>query len=262
MAEKKKLTLDYVAETLSIPQHVLHFWIKKINCFQAVKEPNGMFIMTHRDMLLAKGLKQLLLIDGMTIRAVKAGIKEKGDEYLIAACQKAEGMVESKEKKIEEKNALSEEAAQAEASLLEVIKPKRKRIRKKLQGLTQPPTQDEEKFVENIQSVINNIINTAPSDDNIENLTENNDQHADHVQNRQHSNDKINQQTRQKVKEKSNKNMKDDPFLDKMLSQISLLQQDLNKTKDSLDTILRVFGRSGFMQNYDEVSKENGSLKE
>lgn len=75
-------TISEVAEWLDTPTHVLRFWESKFSQIKPVKGAGGRRYYRPADMELLGGIKQLLHVDGLTIKGTQKLLREKGVKYV------------------------------------------------------------------------------------------------------------------------------------------------------------------------------------
>ena len=83
-------TISEVAEILDTPQHVLRFWESKFTKLRPVKRAGGRRYYRPADLALLAGIRQLLHVDGMTIRGVQKLLREKGVRHVALLASPAE----------------------------------------------------------------------------------------------------------------------------------------------------------------------------
>lgn len=76
-------TISEVAEELDLPQHVLRFWETKFPQIKPLKRGGGRRYYRPDDVLLLRGIRQLLYGEGYTIRGVQRILKEQGVRYAV-----------------------------------------------------------------------------------------------------------------------------------------------------------------------------------
>lgn len=77
-------TISEVAEWLDTPTHVLRFWESKFSQIKPVKGAGGRRYYRPADMELLGGIKQLLHVDGLTIKGTQKLLREKGVKYVAS----------------------------------------------------------------------------------------------------------------------------------------------------------------------------------
>ena len=77
-------TISEVSRDLSLPQHVLRFWETKFAQIKPIKRGGGRRYYRPEDVMLLKGIKNLLYNDGYTIRGVQKVIKENGTKKILS----------------------------------------------------------------------------------------------------------------------------------------------------------------------------------
>ena len=76
-------TISEVAEWLDTETHVLRFWESKFSQIKPIKRAGGRRYYRPKDMLIIGGIKQLLHIEGHTIKGAKQVFREKGLNYVV-----------------------------------------------------------------------------------------------------------------------------------------------------------------------------------
>lgn len=76
-------TISEVSRDLSLPQHVLRFWETKFAQIKPIKRGGGRRYYRPEDVMLLKGIKNLLYNDGYTIRGVQKVIRENGTKKIL-----------------------------------------------------------------------------------------------------------------------------------------------------------------------------------
>ena len=75
--------ISEVSEWLATPTHVLRFWESKFSQIKPIKRAGGRRYYRPKDMLIIGGIKQLLHIEGHTIKGAKQVFREKGLNYVV-----------------------------------------------------------------------------------------------------------------------------------------------------------------------------------
>ncbi len=88
-------TISEVSDSLDVPQHVLRFWETKFSQIKPMKRGGGRRYYRPEDILLLRGVRDLLYIDGYTIKGVQKLLREGGVKVLQERAGDAEGPVES-----------------------------------------------------------------------------------------------------------------------------------------------------------------------
>ena len=81
--EKAFRNISEVSEWLATPTHVLRFWESKFSQIKPIKRAGGRRYYRPKDMLIIGGIKQLLHIEGHTIKGAKQVFREKGLNYVV-----------------------------------------------------------------------------------------------------------------------------------------------------------------------------------
>ena len=82
-SEKAFRNISEVSEWLATPTHVLRFWESKFSQIKPIKRAGGRRYYRPKDMLIIGGIKQLLHIEGHTIKGAKQDFREKGLNYVV-----------------------------------------------------------------------------------------------------------------------------------------------------------------------------------
>jgi DNA-binding transcriptional MerR regulator len=77
-------TISEVAELLETPAHVLRFWESKFYQIRPVKRAGGRRYYRPDDVALINGIRQLLQVQGLTIRGAQRILQEKGVRHVIS----------------------------------------------------------------------------------------------------------------------------------------------------------------------------------
>lgn len=75
-------TIGEVSETLDVPQHVLRFWETKFAQIRPLKRGGRRRYYRPADVAMLRGLRDLLYVDGYTIRGVHKLLRERGVKVL------------------------------------------------------------------------------------------------------------------------------------------------------------------------------------
>jgi len=75
-------TISEVAESLSVPQHVLRFWESRFTQIKPMKRAGGRRYYRPADVELLRGIHDLLYKKGYTIRGVQLILKDEGQAYV------------------------------------------------------------------------------------------------------------------------------------------------------------------------------------
>lgn len=77
-------TISEVAELLETPAHVLRFWESKFYQLRPVKRAGRRRYYRPDDVALVAGIRELLQVQGLTIRGVQRVLQEKGVRHVVA----------------------------------------------------------------------------------------------------------------------------------------------------------------------------------
>ena len=75
-------TISEVSDSLDVPQHVLRFWETKFSQIKPMKRGGGRRYYRPEDIRLLRGVRDLLYIDGYTIKGVQKLLREGGVKVL------------------------------------------------------------------------------------------------------------------------------------------------------------------------------------
>lgn len=78
-------TITEVSTELELPQHVLRFWETKFPQIKPVKRRGGRRYYRPEDIVLIKGIKSLLYVEGYTIKGVQKLLRETGRNAAVEA---------------------------------------------------------------------------------------------------------------------------------------------------------------------------------
>ena len=96
--------ISEVSDWLETPTHVLRFWESKFSQIKPTKRSGGRRYYRPKDMLLIGGIKQLLHIEGHTIKGAKQVLREKGLNYVVGLSRPLD--LELHEKDVELENPI------------------------------------------------------------------------------------------------------------------------------------------------------------
>ena len=75
-------TISEVAEVLDTPAHVLRFWESKFSQIKPMKRGGGRRYYRPEDVRLLRGIRELLYVDGLTIKGVQKVLRERGQKHV------------------------------------------------------------------------------------------------------------------------------------------------------------------------------------
>lgn len=75
-------TISEVAEVLDTPAHVLRFWESKFPQIKPMKRGGGRRYYRPEDVSLLRGIRELLYVDGLTIKGVQKVLRERGQRHV------------------------------------------------------------------------------------------------------------------------------------------------------------------------------------
>ena len=82
-------TISEVSRELDVPQHVLRFWESKFTQISPLKRSGGRRYYRPEDINLLKRIRDLLYVDGFTIKGVQKLIREQGVKSILNAASSA-----------------------------------------------------------------------------------------------------------------------------------------------------------------------------
>lgn len=85
-------TISEVATELDVPAHVLRFWETKFPQIKPMKRGGGRRYYRPEDMTLLRGVREMLHIDGYSIKGVQKVLKEQGVKVVS---ERADGTIVS-----------------------------------------------------------------------------------------------------------------------------------------------------------------------
>ena len=83
-------TISEVAEWLGVQTHVLRFWESKFSQIKPMKRGGGRRYYRPEDVSLLRGIKELLYVDGLTIKGVQKVLRERGQRHVAGIGEQAE----------------------------------------------------------------------------------------------------------------------------------------------------------------------------
>ena len=106
-------TISEVSRELDVPQHVLRFWESKFTQISPLKRSGGRRYYRPEDIKLLKRIRDLLYVDGFTIKGVQKLIREQGVKSILNAAPSAVVLSVKAEKEAPEKPKRSAKERQA-----------------------------------------------------------------------------------------------------------------------------------------------------
>ena len=82
-------TISEVSRYLDVPQHVLRFWESKFSQVSPLKRGGGRRYYRPEDIQLLERIRDLLYVDGFTIKGVQRLIRERGVKALLSNAEVA-----------------------------------------------------------------------------------------------------------------------------------------------------------------------------
>ncbi|MGG7565440.1 MerR family transcriptional regulator [Rhodovulum sp. DZ06] len=80
-------TISEVSDALDVPAHVLRFWETKFTQVKPVKRGGGRRYYRPEDVNLLTGIRDLLYVDGLTIKGVQKVLRERGVRHVAGRAQ-------------------------------------------------------------------------------------------------------------------------------------------------------------------------------
>jgi DNA-binding transcriptional MerR regulator len=77
-------TISEVSDELDVPQHVLRFWETKFSQIKPMKRGGGRRYYRPEDMALLRRIRELLYVDGYTIKGVQRLLRQSGVKAVLA----------------------------------------------------------------------------------------------------------------------------------------------------------------------------------
>ncbi len=77
-SEKAFRTISEVSKELEVPAHVLRFWETKFPQVKPMKRGGGRRYYRPEDISLLRGVREMLHVDGFSIKGVQKALKEQG----------------------------------------------------------------------------------------------------------------------------------------------------------------------------------------
>lgn len=75
-------TISEVADLLDTPAHVLRFWESKFSQIKPMKRGGGRRYYRPEDVSLLRGIRELLYVEGLTIKGVQKVLRERGQKHV------------------------------------------------------------------------------------------------------------------------------------------------------------------------------------
>jgi DNA-binding transcriptional MerR regulator len=88
-SEQAFRTISEVADLLDTPAHVLRFWESKFSQIKPMKRGGGRRYYRPEDVALLRGIRELLYVDGMTIKGVQKVLREQGHRHVAGLSETA-----------------------------------------------------------------------------------------------------------------------------------------------------------------------------
>jgi len=77
-------TISEVSEELDVPQHVLRFWETKFSHIKPMKRGGGRRYYRPEDLALLRRIRELLYVEGYTIKGVQRLLRQSGVKAVLA----------------------------------------------------------------------------------------------------------------------------------------------------------------------------------
>lgn len=81
-SEQAFRTISEVSDFLDTPAHVLRFWESKFSQIKPMKRGGGRRYYRPEDVALLKGIRELLYVEGLTIKGVQKVLREQGHRHV------------------------------------------------------------------------------------------------------------------------------------------------------------------------------------
>lgn len=88
-SDKAFRTISEVSKELDVPAHVLRFWETKFPQVKPMKRGGGRRYYRPEDVSLLRGVREMLHVDGFSIKGVQKALKEQG---VKAIAERADGV--------------------------------------------------------------------------------------------------------------------------------------------------------------------------
>jgi len=88
-SDKAFRTISEVSKELDVPAHVLRFWETKFPQVKPMKRGGGRRYYRPEDVSLLRGVREMLHVDGFSIKGVQKALKEQG---VKAIAERSEGV--------------------------------------------------------------------------------------------------------------------------------------------------------------------------
>lgn len=88
-SEQAFRTISEVAELLDTPAHVLRFWESKFSQVKPMKRGGGRRYYRPEDVSLLRGIRELLYVEGLTIKGVQKVLREQGQKHVATLADSA-----------------------------------------------------------------------------------------------------------------------------------------------------------------------------
>lgn len=90
-------TISEVSNEIDVPKHVLRFWESKFTQIKPMKRGGGRRYYRPADIVVLKGIRHLLYVDGFTIRGVQQIFKREGIDFVKSITSSSEAIPETKQ---------------------------------------------------------------------------------------------------------------------------------------------------------------------
>lgn len=88
-------TISEVSDELDVPQHVLRFWETKFSHIKPMKRGGGRRYYRPEDLALLRRIRELLYIEGYTIKGVQRLLRQSGVKAVLAGQEDSGGTAPS-----------------------------------------------------------------------------------------------------------------------------------------------------------------------
>ncbi len=131
-SDKAFRTISEVSKELDVPAHVLRFWETKFPQVKPMKRGGGRRYYRPEDVSLLRGVREMLHVDGFSIKGVQKALKEQG---VKAIAERSEGVPVATLAQQEVPVAAAADAAALAGGELPMTTADRKALRKALEAL-------------------------------------------------------------------------------------------------------------------------------
>lgn len=131
-------TISEVAKALDVPAHVLRFWESRFTQIKPVKRGGGRRYYRPEDVDLIKGIRNLLYVEGLTIKGAQKVLRDRGVRHVIAVGQGKDAQIAEADALWDEPGAGDMAANAPSPSPAPVAAPKREAVPKPVEKRPAP----------------------------------------------------------------------------------------------------------------------------